>query len=126
MAYATFAAVVVDYSLLILFVVMAGVLVLGWPIDAWLLRRRFRKSPYHNDQISLSLSDEGLHAVGLMSETRLSWPMITKARRFSDGLLLFQGPSVFHWPSNDAATDSSIVLEVEQLVRSRISDFRDI
>jgi hypothetical protein len=126
MAYATFTAVVVDYSLLILFVFMAGALFLGWPIDAWLLRRRFRKSPYHNDQILLSLSDEGLHVVGLTSEIRLSWPVFTKARRFSDGLLLFQGPSVFHWLPNNAVTDPSIVLEVEQLVRSWISDFRDI
>src|SRR5262245_24525218 len=36
-----------------------GALLLGWPIDAWIIRKRFRKSPFHDDEIVFRLSDEG-------------------------------------------------------------------
>jgi hypothetical protein len=108
------------------FAAFAGSLFLGWPIDAWFLRRRFRKSPYHNDEIALTISDEGIHGAGRSSEIRLNWSLITKARRFPDGLLLFQGPQVFHWIPNTAAVDPSDVADLERLVRVHVQDARDV
>ncbi len=126
LALGVFVAVAAKWWLLVPFAAFAGALFLGWPIDAWFLRRRFRKSPYHNDEISLTISDEGIHGAGRSSETRLNWSLITKARRFSDGLLLFQGPQVFHWLPNSAAADPDDVADLERLVRARVQDVRDV
>jgi hypothetical protein len=126
LALGVFLAVIAKFFLLIPFAVIAGSLFLGWPIDAWLLRRRFRKSPFHNDEISLSISEEGLHGAGRASETRLGWSVFSKARRFRDGLLLFQGSGAFHWLPDAAAVDSSSLTEAERLVRLHVRDFRDV
>jgi len=126
LALGAFVAVAAKWWLLVPFAAFAGALFLGWPIDAWFLRRRFRKSPYHNDEIALTISDEGVHGVGRSSETRLNWSLITKARRFSDGLLLFQGPQVFHWLPNTAAADPTDVADLERLVRAHVQDIRDV
>lgn len=103
-----------------------GMLVIGWPIDAWLLRRRFRKSPFHNDDIAFALSDSGAHVVGRDSEVRIGWASFTKARRFADGLLLFQGPGVFNWLPDSAATDEAAVANAQELARSRIQDYAKV
>ena len=126
LALGAFVAVAAKWWLLVPFGAFAGALFLGWPIDAWLLRRRFRKSPYYNDEIALAISDEGIHGSGRSSETRLNWSIITKARRFSDRLLLFQGPQVFHWLPNAAAVDPTDVADLERLVRARVQDIRDV
>jgi len=108
------------------FCAIAGAVFLGWPIDKWLLRRRFRKSPYHNDEISISLSEDGLYGAGRASETKMAWSNFTKARRFNDGLLLFSGSPIFHWLPNSAAVGPADVAEAERLVRQHVSDFRDV
>jgi hypothetical protein len=126
LALGAFVSVAAKWWLLVPFAAFAGALLLGWPIDAWFLRRRFRKSPYHNDEIALTISDEGIHGVGRSSETRLNWSLITKARRFSDGLLLLQGPQVFHWLPNTAAVDPTDVADLERLVRAHVQDTRDV
>jgi hypothetical protein len=118
-------AVAAETWLLIPFAAIAGSLSAGWPIDAWLLKKRFRKSPYHNDEIFLTLSEEGLHGTGRSSETRLGWPIFTKARRFKDGLLLFHGPQMFNWLPDSAAADPASVAEAERLIRMHVRDFRD-
>ena len=113
-------------SLLVPFGAIAGALFLGWPIDSWLLRRRFRKSPFHNDEVTITISDDGVHAVGKSSETRLGWVSFTKARRFSDGLLLFQGPHLFNWLPDSAACESGSRGEAERILHIHVADFRDV
>ena len=96
------------------------------PLDVWLVRRRFRRSPYHNDDVVFQLSEIGSHAVGRNSEVRLSWGAFTKARRFKDGLLLVQGAHVFNWLPDSAARDFDAVKQAQELVRARIADYRDV
>jgi YcxB-like protein len=96
------------------------------PLDAWLLRRRFRHSPYHNDDVVFQLSEIGAHAVGRNNEVRLSWGAFTKARRFKDGLLLFQGSHMFNWLPDSAALDVDAIKHAQELVRARIADYRDV
>jgi hypothetical protein len=119
-------AIAAEAWLFIPFAAIAGSLLLGWPIDSWLLRQRFRKSPYYNDDISLSLTEEGLHGIGRTSEMRLGWALFTKARRFNDGLLLFQGPHVFHWLPDSAASSLSDLAEAERLAQVHVKDFSDV
>jgi hypothetical protein len=118
-------AVAASTWLLVPFAAIAGSLTMGWPIDAWILKRRFRKSPYHNDELSLTLSEEGLYGKGRASETRLGWSNFTKARRFKDGLLLFHGSQMFNWLPDSAAADPASIEEAERLIRMHIRDFRD-
>lgn len=112
LALTTLLTIVGNTWMVVPFPIIAGMLFLTWPIDAYFLRRRFRKSPFYNDEVSLTFSEEGLHAVGKASEVRGKWPIFTKARRFGDGLLLFQGPQVFHWLPDSAATTPDAIAGV--------------
>jgi len=103
-----------------------GLLFLGWPIDKWVMRKRFRKSPFHNDEIDISFSDNGAHVMGRSSETKIAWTAFTKARRFNDGLMLFQGPAIFNWLPDAAAIDKTAIADVQALARSHIKDYREI
>lgn len=102
-----------------------GSLLLGWRIDAWIIRKRFRKSPYHNDNVEFTLSENGAHSVGQSSEVRIAWRNFTKVRRFRDGLLVFQGPHLFHWLPDAAAVDSTALDVAEKLLRAHVRDYRD-
>ncbi|MCB1824032.1 MAG: YcxB family protein [Candidatus Competibacteraceae bacterium] len=101
-----------------------GATVLGWPIDAWIIRRRFRKSPYHDDEVSITLSNEGFRAIGKTTNLEVQWSTYTKAWRFRDGLLLFQGPHLFNWLPDETATEQSMVGVAEELVKAHVPDYR--
>jgi hypothetical protein len=109
-----------------IFGAILGLMFLGWPIDSWILRRRFRKSPFHDDEIAFTLSEDGSYVVGRNSEVRIGWPTFTKARRYKDGLLLFQGPGVFNWLPDAAAVDAGTVGGATDLVRHHVNDYRDV
>lgn len=118
----------VSYKFQILTIVTIGVigaLVLGWPIDSWLASNRFKKSPYYNDDLTVELSEEGFNSAGGNNKINLTWDAFTKARRFPDGLLLFQGPYVCNWLP-DAKLESPATAEMAaELVRSKVSDYRN-
>jgi hypothetical protein len=101
-------------------------LAMSCPLDAWLTRKRFRKSPFHNENFSFVITSNGVFVTGQSSEVRLGWTVFTKARRFKDGLLLFQGPNLFNWLPDSAATDDTTIKTAQALVRSAVNDYRDI
>ncbi|MGJ7546501.1 hypothetical protein [Variovorax sp. LT1R16] len=107
---------------------MVGVLLAGWPpsLSIWILRRRFQKSPFYNDEITFSLSESGAHVLGRGSELRIGWAVFTKARRFADGLMLFQGPNVFNWLPDTAAATVEDIAAAQKLARSQIQDYREV
>jgi hypothetical protein len=109
-----------------IFGAILGSTLLGWPIDAWILRKRFRKSPFHNDEITFTVSADGSHVLGRNSEVRIGWATFTRARRFDDGLMLFQGPGVFNWLPDTAAADGAAVKNAIELARLHVKDFRDV
>jgi hypothetical protein len=117
-------AAIADLWPLAWFALFASGMLIGWPIHKWILRKRFRKSPYYNDEIVLTLSDDGIHAVGKQSEIRFGWPIVAKVRRFSDGLMVFQGPHIYHWLPNHA-TDAAGVAHAERLLKLHVKDFAD-
>lgn len=109
-----------------IFGAVLGVLLLSWPIDRWFIRRSFRKSPFRNSDITFSLSRDGAHVVGTNEEVRVGWPIYTKARRFKDGLLLFQGPSVFNWLPDSALVEGARPEQAIEFVRGNVKDYRDV
>ena len=75
----------------------------------------------------MRLSDDGMSSSGKRGEGRLDWSGFSRARRFADGLLLFQGPHLFHWFPDSACTHAgTAVREVGDLVRRHVSDYRDV
>jgi hypothetical protein len=109
-----------------IFGAILGVLLLGWPIDRWFMRNSFQKSPFRNSDITFSLSREGAHVVGTNEEVRVGWPIYTKARRFKDGLLLFQGPHVFNWLPDSALVEGAGLERAIEFVRGNVKDYRDV
>ena len=106
--------------------VVFGAILVGWPIDSFVLRRRFKKSPYYNDQLIITISDQGLEAIGKSSSVRMEWNIFTKARRFNDGMLLFQGPHVFNWLPNVAAVEPTTVQAANELIKANVTEYRNV
>lgn len=105
---------------------LLGAILLGDPIDAWILKRRLRKSPFHNNDLVFRLSSTEIHASGNNEDTHLKWAAFSKARRFSDGLLLYQGPQFFNWLPDEAAISPEAVSAAQDLARSFVKDYRDV
>lgn len=109
-------------------VILGGLLaflLLSFRIDEWWMTKRFRKSPYRDELVRISLSPEGFSAKQEKGEVTLDWSAFTRARRFSDGVLLFQGPGVFNWLPFKRMTSGKIE-EVDELVGAKIKDFKNI
>jgi hypothetical protein len=53
----------------------------------------------------------------------LTWEAFTAARRFDDGVLLFQGPWLVNWLPAEAITQGSLT-ELELLLREKLSDWK--
>jgi len=120
---ATFSAWQISWPLALFFAALVLLMFNGHLLDFWLIKRRFRKSPYWKDSINSKLTAEGLHIVGQNSDSKLGWAVITKVCSFRDGVLLFQGPGVFNWLPDDALSDGTRA-EVEALVQAHVKDHR--
>lgn len=90
-----------------------------------IVQSKFRKSPFHNQQLDTELSDTGLIAISINSESRLTWTAMTKVRLFRDGLLIFHGPELFRWLP-DAALVSCTPEQAHSLVRSHVTDYAEV
>jgi len=96
------------------------------PLSRAVSRRRIRKIPTLNDDWVMRLSDDGMSSSSKRGERRLDWSGFSRARRFADGLLLFQGPHRVHWFPDSACTQPTLPSDVGDLVRRHVSDYRDV
>ena len=87
-------------------------------IDFFLIKRQFRKSPYRDEHVVITLAAEGVHAVSSKSDSKLTWAVFTKARRFHDGF-----PVVFNWLPEPALTEGTAA-DVESLIKTHVRDYR--
>lgn len=94
----------------------------GRRLDEWLIRRRFRKSPYHDDSVRAEVTDDGLWAKGTKSESKLTWEAITRAVRCRDGWLLLQGPGLFNWLPDSAFREAESTERLDELVERHAAD----
>lgn len=91
----------------------------GRRLDEWLARRRFRKSPYYDNQIRVEVSDDGVWIKGSKIDTRLTWEAFSRAVRFTDGWLLLQGPGVGNWLPDAVFREDESTERLDELVRRR-------
>ena len=91
-------------------------------VDFWLARRRFRKSPYFNEEVSIEFSDSGYHSRSAKSDSMLQWSVFTKVVHFRDGFLLFQGPYLYSWIPLASLVNPSDAAELATLLRSKIAN----
>jgi hypothetical protein len=97
-------------------------LLLGRHLDYWFMRRRFRRSPFYNNNVLVAVYPDGYISRSANGTVELSWRAFTKVRRFKDGFLVFTGPQQFDWWP-DAALCRGNLKAVEAIVRSEILDY---
>ena len=98
-------------------------LVFARRLDEWVIGRRFRKSPYHDEHVRIQLSTEGLTTTTTKSSAQHSWAVFTKACRLADGFLLFHVPDIFNWLPIRAITEGTAE-EAEELIRANVADYK--
>jgi len=123
LAVSAFGVVMEMWGLVAFLVPLVFLMFSGHLIDFWRMKRRFRKSPFRNDEAAITLTPDGLHTVSPKSESRQTWAVFTRARRFSDGFILFQGPGLFNWLPDAALTDGT-PHEVDAMVRDNVKDYK--
>ena len=101
-------------------------LLFTWPLQKLLLRYTFRQSPFRNEDVAADFTTDGVHIKGAVQDTRLTWQAYTSARRLKDGMLLFQGPSLYSWMPDSAASDSTAVAALRDLARTHVRDYREV
>ena len=95
-------------------------------LSDWLIRRRFSKSPFSNEDMTLKFDEAGLHATSLTTDLNLAWTAFTKAVEFSDGFLLFNGPKLFRWIPADAFVNPNQIPDFKALLRAKVSQYERI
>ncbi len=112
-----FGMVVCSAFLILLFV--------GRRIDERIACRRLRNSPYWGDHAQIRLSPEGFAFNSKPANAQLTWTAFTAAHRFSDGLLLTQGPGLYNWLPHSAIIEGTAE-DAELLIRSNIAKYKAI
>ncbi|MGJ8674231.1 YcxB family protein [Rubritalea sp.] len=93
--------------------------------EKWSVRRSLRRSPYINDEVTITFSDEHFEVSTPISQTSLSWKVFTKAQEFPDGLLLFHGDHIINWiPS--ASLIRCDIEDLRHFLKSKIQDYQHI
>lgn len=95
-------------------------------VARWCLRRHFRKRPDRDSHVVWTLGDNDLHAKTEESESRQNWSQIAKARKASNGFLLYPNDGVFYWLPETALASEEDRQRTEELLRSKVKDFADI
>lgn len=93
-------------------------------IDDFLAKRNFRKSPHHNTQQMIQLSDDGLYSKSEVQESTLKWTAFSRAVIFHDGVLIFQGPKMVHWLPDRVFEHERDAIDLRKLVESKLDHKR--
>jgi len=103
----------------LIFLLFLLFLVAGPRLDYYLMRRRHRKSPFFNSDVTVQLSADGCVIADANSRSNLYWPLFTGGHRFKDGFLVLHGAQQFQWWPDECLT-VGLVRDVATLLRSRV------
>lgn len=113
--------------------VMFSGVILGLGIGTWFAFRQQRKSRVEayratvleNALVRVVVDPEGFEVFTASTHTRSRWSVITKARVFPDGLLLFEGPRSYRWFPDSSLTGAGRDA-VESLIKPRVADYSEV
>ena len=114
-----------DYKLIFFFAAVIIIMLFGHEIDYLLIKYRSRKSPHVNEDVEITLNENGFQAVSSKSETKSKWSIFTKAVAFRDGFLLFQGPRLFNWLPLNKISEGNIEKLID-LIKTNIQNYKVI
>jgi hypothetical protein len=117
-----FALSIKQWPLVILFAFLSLCLAAGNRFDLFLTRRRFRKSPFCDQNVKAVVSEDAYLAEDAQSKVELKWSVVTKARRFSDGFLIVIGQHNFYWLPHKSISGGNIE-DVHALLGARVGDY---
>ncbi len=93
-------------------------------ITRMMVRRQFSKRSDQNIEITYEASDEGMIWTTDHSTSSFRWSLVSKARRFKDGYLIFSSPSIFHWIPNHSLVFQIEIEALSKLFQTHIQDYR--
>ena len=93
--------------------------------DEGSMRRRFKRISQYNQRIIIELLEGEVKSSSDRIKTQVHWTIFTKARRFDDGFLLFQGPLQWNWIPTGAIVAGSAE-DAHQLIKAHVSDYKCI
>ena len=106
------------------FVGLCLLLLFGHHIDFWMARRSLRRSAFRDETVAIKFTDDGFHANSPKQDTTLRWSSFTRAVQFRDGLLLFHGPTSFHWIPASSLGGPAGIGSLEEFLKAKIAEYR--
>ncbi len=91
-----------------------------------LMLRRFRNSPFCDDDLTTELTEAGFHCHSAKQDVKLQWSVFSKVVRFEDGFLLFQGVRAYNWIPFSSLANPAELEELDALLRAKIPDYKMI
>ncbi len=105
---------------------LALLILLSRKLDHFWLLWNLKKSPFWDEETVMEISDVGLKTSSNKGNADLAWQAFTRALRFPDGFLLYQGPSVFYWLPDSTLAEGFNAQDTEAVLRKHIANFRVI
>jgi len=92
----------------------------------WTLRRRFKKRPDRDLRITWILAEDALQIETEETQSKENWSQISKVRKARNGFLLYPNDQMFYWLPITSFASEVDWNRTEELLRSKVKDFRDI
>ena len=103
-----------------------SLVILSRPLDRFIRHWKIRRSPFWNEVFKMELSEQGFKSSSPKANVELTWEAFTKAIRFSDGVLLYQGPNAFYWLPNTSLLEGDTIGQAEWLICQHVAVMRTI
>ena len=113
------------YGVAAMLVVLVVLISLGRYDDEGPMRRRFRRHRQYNQRVTIELLEHEVRSSSDQIKKQALWTFFTKARRFEDGFLLFEGPTLIHWlPISSIVSGSEG--DAHHLIASHVTDYSQV
>ena len=93
-------------------------------ITRMVVRRQFSKRSDQDIEIAFEASDEGMTWKTDQSNSCFRWTLVSKARRYKDGYLIFSTPVIFHWIPNHSLASQIEIEALSKLFQMHVQDYR--
>ena len=96
------------YLLAAFFAFTILLLLMGPRFDYWLFCRRFRKSPFYNLEVEITLTGEGVRITTSLSDSTMTWHGLTSFRRTPKGFVLYAGKLESIWLPDHSLREGTV------------------